>query len=262
MFGHSVRFMLHELGIMDDENIYERIQDIFGHFPGKLSILEEQIDIDLQMEYFEFSRNFKNNSLSGNIHSVRNKLYDQRHSIASKKKLLVHLACIEEVEAYRTIEKYLEKPDKGLRDWAVLAFQESRMLLLSKLLDENQVFISTGLGGKGSKLRYFIVLINSFDKPFTGFQQNLIRNEFDFFLRRNDSELEQVNFIDSYCSLLAIVPINASIRDIFKTAVTECNEYGGFIKPNFIVTNVKKLSIEEIRDFINNQDESGKFEID
>ena len=262
MFGHSVRFMLHDTGIMDDENIYERIQDIFGNFPGNLSILEEQIDIDLQMEYFEFSRNFKKNSLSENIHAVRNELYDEGHSIASKKKLLVHLACLEEVEAYRTIENYLKKPDKDLKDWAILAFQESRMLLQSKLLDENQVFISTGLGGKGSKLRYFIVLINSFDKPYTRFQQNLIRNEFDFFLKKNDAELEQVSFIDSYCSLLAIVPINASIRDIFKTAVTECNEYGGFIKSNFIVTNIKKLSIEEIRDFINNQEESGKLEID
>jgi hypothetical protein len=53
------------------------------------------------------------------------------------------------------------------------------------------------------------------------------------------------------------VPINASIRDIFKTAIAECNEYGDFIKPNFIVTNVKKLTIEEIRDFLRKQEGPG-----
>jgi hypothetical protein len=64
----------HVCRIMDDENIYERIQDIFGHFPGNLSILEEQIDIDLQMEYFEFSRDFKKNNISDNILAIKDNL--------------------------------------------------------------------------------------------------------------------------------------------------------------------------------------------
>ena len=34
-----------------DENIYEKIQEIFGKMPAKFSVLEEEIDIDLQMEY-------------------------------------------------------------------------------------------------------------------------------------------------------------------------------------------------------------------
>ncbi len=244
---------------MDDENLYERIQGIFGHFPGNLSILEEQIDIELQMEYFEFSRDFKKSNISENIPAIRNDLYNDGHSLAGKKKLLVQLASVEEVEAYRTIEKYLDKPDAELRDWAILAFQESRMLLQSKLLDENQVFISTGLGGKGFKLRYFVVLVNNFDKTYDTFQQKLIKDEFEFFLKKHDAELEQLSFRESYCSLLAIVPINASIRDIFKSAIAECNEYGDFIKPNFIVTNVKKLSIEEIREFLRKQEDPGNF---
>jgi hypothetical protein len=244
---------------MDDENLYERIQDIFGHFPGNLSILEEQIDIELQMEYFEYSRDFKKSNISENIPAIRNDLYNSGHSLAGKKKLLVQLASVEEVEAYRTIEKYLDKPDAELRDWAILAFQESRMLLQSKLLDENQVFISTGLGGKGFRLRYFVVLVNNFDKAYDAFQQKLIKNELEFFLKKHDAELEQVSFVESYCSLLAIVPINASIRDIFKSAIAECNEYGDFIKPNFIVTNVKKLTIEEIREFLRKQEGPGSF---
>jgi hypothetical protein len=247
---------------MEDENIYERIQDIFGHFPENFSILEEQIDIDLQMEYFEFSRNFKKKLAPGNTPAIEDNLFDNKNSVDNKKMLLVQLASIEEVEAYRVIEKYLKEPDTGLREWAILAFQESRMLIQSKLLDENQVFISTGLGGKGTKLRYFVALINNYDKVFDVFQQNLIRTEFDFFLKKHDAELEEVKFMDNYCSILAVVPIKTSIREVFKSAIAECNVYGGFIVPNFIVTNVKTLSYEEIRDFISKQKDSGNFDPD
>jgi hypothetical protein len=245
---------------MDDENIYDRIQDIFGHFPENFSILEEQIDIDLQMEYFEYSRSFKKDLNTENILAVKDNLFNKGHSLIRKKKLLVQLASLEEVEAYRAIEKYLRDPDKKLREWAILAFQESRMLIQSKLLDENQVFISTGLGGKGAKLRYFVVLINSFDKPFEDLQKKIIRTEFDFFLKKNEAELEEVSFMDDYCSLLAIVPIKISVRDVFKSAIAECNEYGGFIKTNFIVTNVKTLSYDEIKEFVNKQKELGNSE--
>ncbi|MGF1586153.1 MAG: hypothetical protein ACFCUM_12560 [Bacteroidales bacterium] len=245
---------------MDDENIYDRIQDIFGHFPEHFSILEEKIDIDLQMEYFEFSRGFKKNLISDNILSVKDNLFEKENSIANKKKLLVQLASIEEVEAYRAIEKYVKEPDSELREWAILAFQESRMLIQSKLLDENQVFISTGLGGKGAKLRYFVVLLNSFGSPFDELQQKLIRTEIDFFLKKQDAELEEVNFMNDFCSLLAIVPIKVSIRDVFKAAIAECNEYGGFIRNNFIVTNVKTLSYEEIKDFVEKQKDIGNLE--
>jgi hypothetical protein len=244
---------------MDDENIYDRIEDIFGHFPENLSILEEQIDIDLQMEYFEFSRNIRKDDVPVKILSMRGKLFDKDHSIENKRRLLVQLASVEEVEAYRSIEKYLSEPDKELKDWAVLAYQESRMLLQSKLLDENQVFISTGLGGKGSRLRYFVVLINSFDNPFDSLQQKLISTEFDFHLKKHEAELEEVSFMEHFCSLLVIVPIKASIRDVFRAAIAECNEYGGFIRHNFIVTNVKTLTLEEIKEFIASQGDTDDF---
>jgi hypothetical protein len=238
---------------MDEENIYDRIQGIFGHFPENFSILEEQIDIDLQMEYFEFSRNYKQNPATQKILTRKEQLFQKQYPITRKKRLLVQLASLDEVEAYRAIEKYLQDPDPEIKEWAILAFQESRMLIQSKLLDVNQVFISTGLGGRGSKLRYFVVLINNFGKVFEDLQKRVIKTEFEFLLKKHDAELEEVNFIKNYCTLLAMVPIRASIRDVFKAAIAECNEYGDFIKNNFIVTNVKALSYEEINEFAGRQ---------
>ncbi len=64
------------------------------------------------------------------------------------------------MECYRAIESFIEEAEEALGFLGILALNESRMLLESKILDENQVFISTGLGGKDEKLRYFVVLMS------------------------------------------------------------------------------------------------------
>ena len=39
----------------EHENLYEKIQEILGGSPGNLKMLEHQIDMDLQVEYYECS---------------------------------------------------------------------------------------------------------------------------------------------------------------------------------------------------------------
>jgi len=238
---------------MDNDNIYDKIQEIFGTIPGNFSILEEQIDINLQMEYFEFSRNYKKDNNPKEIIKKKDFIFRDNLSTEDKKTLLVQLASLDNVEAYRTIEKYLKNPDNELYEWAILAFQESRMLLESKFLDENQVFISTGLGGKGSKLRYFLVLISNTGESFTEVQKKVIKNEFEITLKKYNAEIEKVNFAESFSTVLIVVPLKVSIKDTFKEAINECNQFGNFLKPNFIVTNVKVLSTKEISDFLEKQ---------
>ncbi len=245
--------------MQEEENIYDKIQEIFGQFPNNLNILEDSIDIDLQMEYFDFSKKIKKELIPENILESTDLLFQNDVATFAKKKLLVQLASLEEVTAYRTIEKYLLNPDPMLKEWAILAFQESRMLLQSKFLDENQVFISTGLGGKGSSLRYFVVLLLKNADTFTTIQQKIIKNEFEFTLKKFNGEVEVIEFNENFASLLTIVPIKVSIRDLFNEAISESNKYGNFLRSNFIVTNVKKLTIEEIRDFIIKQQEISNF---
>jgi hypothetical protein len=243
---------------MENENIYDKIQELFGNVPGNFSILEEQIDIDLQMEYFEFSKKQKENLDQAKVLKNKDDIFLHDVSVDTKKKLFARLASIEDVEAYRTIEKYLKAPDKHLKEWAILALQESRMLLESRLLDENQIFISTGLGGKGSKLRYFVVLLGTEARPFSALQQKIIKNEFEFTLGKYKAELEKIDFSENFCSLLTIIPLNIPIKDLFKAAVDECNQFGNFLEENFIVTNVKELSFDEVKAFLEKQqNESG-----
>ncbi|MFA6400646.1 MAG: hypothetical protein WCX31_03335 [Salinivirgaceae bacterium] len=234
-----------------EDNLFDKLKEMTGKFPEKFSILEQQIDIKLQMEYFKYSKKAKNKSSKKTPLSLDTAdLYQPELTNEEIKELLVKLAAMDDPKAFRIIENYTKNGKPELLDWAILSMQENKMLLESTLLNENQVFISTGLGGKGVMLRYFIVLIGLENNEFIDFQKKLITSEFDFILKANQSELETITFFDNYATLLVLIPFEIPIQKIFRSAVDECNQFGNFLKPNFLITNVKVLSNKEIKDFV------------
>ena len=237
---------------MADENIHDKIKQIFGKIPD-FSILEEKIDLDLQLEYFECSKNVKQELDPDQVILRMDDIFNLQLDEELRKERFAELASVEKVKVYRTIEQYVQSGRQQLRSWAILAMQESRMLLESKLLDENHVFISTGLGGKDGKLRYFIVLLNKKQVRFTATQQKVVRNEFEIMIKQQEGEVEKLSFSERYINLLVLIPIDVTIKEIFKKTIQECNQYGDFLMENFIVTNVKELSRNEIKEFINNR---------
>jgi len=233
---------------MADENIFNKIEELFGKKPENFSILEDQIDIKTQLSYFEESKKVKDlGVIKKNILEKKDYLYGSGLSIKEKKNLLVSFASIDDVEAYRTIERFLINAEPELKNWAVMALQESRMTIESSLLNENQVIISTGLGGKGKKLRYFVVLSSQDNVEFSDLQKRLIHKELEFSLKKVDGEIEENEFVENYSTLLAVVPITVSIKAVIQSAVNECNQIGNFISSKFILTNVKVFTIDEIK---------------
>lgn len=237
---------------MEEDNIYKKIQTAISSLPENFSILEEQIDVDLQMEYFNYKRDIEKRLDVDIIVQFQNDLLNPFIPIEQKKNILVTLASQERVEAYRVIEKYALQPDRELQDWTILAMQESRMVIQSLLMDEQQVYISTGLGGKGQKLRYFVVFIaNENISAYTSVQQKLIRNELEFTIQKSDGELEEINFYENLAISVLLLPVKSDIQLIFTTVISECNQYGDFVRPDIIITNVKRMSVDEIYAFIN-----------
>ncbi len=238
---------------MKEDSIYRKIEDMFGALPDNFSILEEEINVELQMEYFDLARRYKHKVNEEHLLQQKDSIFDDDTALEEKKKILVQLASIEEVDAYRTIEKYLQNPDQDLRDWAVLALQENRILLESKLLDEDQVFISTGLGGKENRLRYFVVLIHKQGHELSQTQQKVIKNEFESIFATKNTTIEDLNFGQHYATILMLAPMDVTLKDLIDTAILECNQFGDFLDTKFIITNVKKLSFDEINEFIKEQ---------
>lgn len=237
---------------MEEDNIYKKIQEAISSLPENFSVLEEQIDVELQMEYFNYGRDLKAGFSPEMVLQHQADMFDPSVPLDEKKNLLVLLASQEKVEAFRTIEKYAKKPDPELREWSILALQESRMVIQSSLMDEQQVYISTGLGGRGQKLRYFVVLIGrDNDVDYTPIQQKLLNNELEFAITKIDGELEEMTFQKNLAIAIILLPVKSDIQGIFINVINECNQYGDFVRQDIIITNVKRMSIDEIKLFIN-----------
>jgi hypothetical protein len=233
--------------MIGNENIYDKIQEFLGNVKGQLSILEDQIDPDVQMEYYKYVKKISNESTPEDVVKIKDAIFSQDLPFEDHKNLLVRLASVDDIEAYRILEQYVKEPHPGLRDWATLALQENRMLIESKILDENQILISTGLGGKGLKLRYFTALISSDKSPFTSLQQKIIHEEVKFLLERSGGELEDISFDKEICSLISIIPLKIPVQTLFNKVIKECNVLGDFIQQDHVINNVKILTSKEIR---------------
>lgn len=239
---------------MKDEEFYNDIQKIFEDLPGNFNILEEQIDLEVQLKYFELSRKVREDESEKNYLEFADELFSDETDVGRKKEILIGLAGTDDVKAYRILEKSLEQMDSELRSWAVLALQENRMLIQTSLLDEQQFFISTGLGGKGKKLRYYVVFINSNrNKILTKTQQKLVKDELIFGLKPEEGEFESIDFSEGFSASQVLLPVTADIKKLFSNVVEECNQFGDFLEEDMIITNVKVLSRNEILDIINKQ---------
>ncbi len=233
--------------MMEQDNIYESLKELLAKSAGKYSILEEQIDVELQVEFFELvNKHLKNKRNSEDILSDEDKLYNTDIADDKKKIILVELSNDENVEAYRIIERFMKADIKKLKSWSILALQHARINLETHLLDEQQVFISTGLGGKGEKLRYFISGKLKLGDVFSETQKKIIKSEFEFTFKELNSEIEKIDFINEYFTLFALIPIDVSISEVVLKAIKECNNYGDFLYQKYLVTNVKVLNIKDI----------------
>lgn len=232
------------------DNIYDKIQELLGDIPGNLTILEQQIDADVQMEYFSYAKSHTADFDAEEV--LRNREFIFRHDLTldDKKHMLVQLANIDSIEAYRTLERYIQGSPDQLRDWATLALQECRLLIESKLLDKSQVLISTGLGGKGLKLRYFAVLLNIQGRSYSSFEQRIISEEVRFSIKKSKGELEYIRFHKELCTVLIMIPLQVPVQGLFDNLIFECNQYGNFLNPDYFITNVRELTISQIRKMI------------
>lgn len=235
---------------MDRNNFYEKLKEILNELGGDFSILEEQVDINLQVEFFELVNELSDNKRDADVVlAEKEKLFDQNIAVDEKKNLLVELSNVNKPESYRIIEKVIDSGQKNIYSWAVLALQHCRIGLETSLLDENQVFISTGLGGKGEKLRYFIACKLKTDLEFSETQKKIVQSEFYDIFKINHCKIEKITFNKNHVSIIALIPIDVSIGYVIKSAIQESNQYGDFLFTQYLITNVKMLDYIEIKRF-------------
>jgi len=231
------------------EDVFKRFYDTFQNMDGHFHILEHRVPVEQQMEYFKYSDRVRKGVGEMNDADYERYVADLRNAELSKdekKRILATLASSKQVRAYRLLEQYVQHSDEELVNWAYMALMESRITLESELSGEKQIYISTGLGGKGKKLRFYVLIISSGGEPFVDYQREVIEKEFRYALPKNDCEIERLTLEDKYVELVFLVPVKFDIRKILEDVIRECNLYGNFLSEAFTVTNVKELTREEV----------------
>ncbi len=237
---------------MEQEEFVNRLLEGLTKFPGKINIIDQQVDINVQLKYFDKSRKvFKKEDKK----SIDELILDLENVQDTEKQqeILLKLSMKSDVKAFRAIEKFEQTAKGEMLQWAKMASAEAKMLLEGELLGENQIFISTGLGGLGSSFRYFIVLFANSEVSLADFQCKIIKNELDFLFREYSAKMEEIEFINNFVTMTALIPLETPINILFKRAIESINEFGNFMSYNFLINNAKRMTPMEIKDFIEHE---------
>lgn len=237
----------------EDSNIFKKFQESFNRMDGHFHILEQRVPVELQMEYFKYSEQMRKEKpvLTDVDYGIFfQRLSDPEVTTDHKKYILSVLATSRQVKVYRMLEDYVQEPGQDVRDWAYMALMESRIALESELSDEKQIYISTGLGGRNEKLRFYVLILSKGLKPFQEYQRNVVEREFAYSLSRENCEMERLKIEELYVELIFLIPVRLDIKLTLDKVISECNQYGDFLADVFTITNVKELSADEITEII------------
>jgi hypothetical protein len=214
-------------------------------------LIDEPIDLSTQEEYFRFSETIDFDNVDyKEVLTGSDKLFYKDTPIESKKKILILLAHLGTPESCRILEKYLKSSEANLRDWALLSLKECRMFLESVLLEEESGFISTGLGGKDNKLRYYFIVSSKDGLPFSETHQNTLKKGFETISHKYKSQIEEINFEVTYAMIGMLIPMDIAVGQIVEEGISECNKTGELLSLDYYVTNVGKPTYKEILNYL------------
>ncbi len=125
----------------------------------------------------------------------------------------------------------------------------SYLLRVRFLRRETNLYLDR-LGGKGEKLRFYVLMTSKGKKPFQEYQRQTIEREFAYYLPKTDCEIERLTIGEQYVELVFLIPVRTDIKATLDRVINECNQYGDFLSNVFTITNVKELTPEEISEII------------
>lgn len=235
------------------DQIMNQLKDSAGEFRSNIHLLDKIVPVEEQIEYFQYSKYLQSDKLNNKLNRdfLIAKLFTPEVELEDRRYYLSLLAGIVDVAAYRAIETYYSSPlEPELANWSAMALVESKILLDTDFSGEKQFFVSTGLGGKNSKLRFFTVIATLDRSDFTDFQKETLFRELKFNFEHNNIELETSQIRNNYVTMLILSDFNHDARVSIEQVIDECNEYGSYLDPRFLLTNMKQLEDSNIEELL------------
>ena len=189
-------------------------------------ILEDLVPVEVQMEYFRYFERLRREN-EPFMRDEEVSCSSPRCERGAQKRSLTLLASIPDVSAYRSIETYHSSPlEPELAHWSSMALVSSRIILSSYLSGQQQVYISSGLGGHGKKLRFFAVLTTTERQPFTDLQREIVNREFTFQLEQADVVIEKFETKENYFTIQMLFAFDKDAKSILDAAVNDATSTG------------------------------------
>ncbi len=228
-----------------EEKDKNEIENLLKSIPDEFRVIENKIKGEIINEYYELLENIDNKSQIKILQSQNH--WKNLNSPNKIKELLVCLSEIGDVKSYRKIEEIIKSRNPEILNFSFVALKFARLNLENYLSDESVGFISSELGGKGNKLRYYFVLksIEKIEKD----NESKIVNELHNICNQSDSEFEEIENHGNYILIKILVSIDFAIGDIIEKLT---NKYP-FIDKEYICTNVEKPTIEFIEKWMINK---------
>ena len=218
---------------------------------NSVSVLESPIDPSVQKEYLDLSNSIDFDNVDyGEVLNEADKLFIGNTPIEAKRRILILLAHLGTMESSKILEKYLKISEGNLKDWALLSLKECRMFLESVLLKEEGGLISTGLGGKGNKLRYYFIVSTKEGRPLTEVEKNTLKEGFERSSDKYRSEIEEINFGTHYAMIGILAPMDVAVGEVIEEGIRRCNRKSEVLLIDYYVTNVKKPTKLEILKYL------------
>lgn len=216
--------------------------------PRDIRIMEVSIPIEIQHDFLARSselREKQSDSVEIDIETIIEE-FPQKTDIEIRKTDIVKLAFSGSVKAFRFLEKECEN-DCELIDYFRFGHQLCKIILENSLGETSTSFVSSGLGGKGEKMRYFATIFpNDSTATFNAFQKKIVSSEFTTQIEKFDGEIEKIELNDDYISIVILLSIHEPLDDIIRSTIENCNEFGDYIFKGFMATNISIPSEEEI----------------
>lgn len=231
----------------------------FDNIADSIDLIEDEINLSVHQQYFDLSKKIDFDSIDyKEVLKDRKKLFSEDTASEAKQMILLRLAHLGTIDSYRTIERYLRLPENNLRDWALLCLKECGMFLQTSFLGEEGGFVSTGLGGKKNKLRYYSVIRTKKGLPFSETDRDMLGQKFKMIARQFESDIEELSIEKNYAMVKILIPMDVAVGTVIEQGIIECNKKQEFLSPSYYVTNVKKPTDEEIILYLEEAEEGSR----
>jgi len=218
---------------------------------NNFGVVESPIDLSVQEEYQDLSDSISIDNVNyEEVLTEADRLFVQGTPIEAKKRILILLAHLGTMESSKILERYLKVSEGTLKDWTILSLKECRMFLESVLLKEEGGFISTGLGGKDNKLRYYFIVSKREGRPLTRSERETLEEGFKGINDEYGAEIEEINVGTNYAMIRILVPMDVAVGEVIEEGIRRSNRMGEILFFDYYVTNVKKPTKEEISKYL------------